>query len=377
MPDDDSQPERLALALYAAVLDGTPIQEVLEAIRRATGADSAWMSRVSYAGGRPTGAQRFEDVGLDPAAIGEYVADWVMHDPWVVATGPLGPGLHNYDRIVPEHTYLASPFWNEFARRQALAVRHGISAVVAAEGETVGTISLQRTARPGAFGEAEERLLTALRPHLARAVALESRLAEAGLQAAAAGAGLDAMRHGVAIIARDGRLVRANAALLDMATRGDGLHLARGGPVAEDPAAQLRLSRAIAAVLAAPPGAAALATDIFPVPRRSGGVWRVQVTALAAAAQGPFAGFSGALVLVADPQALPLPSAATVQVMLGLTPAEADLALALAAGRSLADHARRRRVALETVRSHLASIRRKTGCRRQAELVAMVISLAA
>jgi len=50
-------------------------------------------------------------------------------------------------------------------------------------------------------------------------------------------------------------------------------------------------------------------------------------------------------------------------------------AAALAAGATLADHARKRGVSLETVRSQMASIRRKTGCRRQAELVALVASV--
>ncbi len=378
MPDDNPlHPERLALDLYAAVLDGAPVQGVLDAIRRGVGADSAWISRVAFAGNQCAGAERFEQIGLDPASTADYLAHWVKHDPWLIASAGLGPGVHNYDHAVPQRDYLASAFWNDFASRQQPAAQHVVAAGVAVAGEATGMLALQRNGRAGAFGAREEKLLAAIYPHLSRALLIEARLAEAGLQAAGAGAGLDALRHGVAIIAPNGRLVRVNTALHDMVARRDGLRLSPNRPLADDPAAQARLSRAIDAALAAAPRAAAPATDIFAVPRPSGGAWRVQVTALQAGATGPFAGFTGALVMVADPRQAPLPSATTVQAMLGLTPAEASLVLALAAGHSLAQHARRRRVALETLRTHLASIRRKTGCRRQAELVALIVALGA
>lgn len=53
----------------------------------------------------------------------------------------------------------------------------------------------------------------------------------------------------------------------------------------------------------------------------------------------------------------------------GLTPAEAELALAILRGQTLAGHAAARGVSLNTVRSQLRRVFSKTGCRRQAELV--------
>jgi DNA-binding CsgD family transcriptional regulator len=162
---------------------------------------------------------------------------------------------------------------------------------------------------------------------------------------------------------------------IEQAKLRDGLRLTRDGPVADDPLAQARLVRGIEAALATAnrrdtvPVAATLA-----VPRRSGGAWLVQVLAVNAATTGLFAGFTGALVMVTEPR-LSSPSPAAVQAALNLTPAEAQLAVALASGITLADHAKTRGVSVETVRSHLASIRRKTGSRRQSELVALVASL--
>lgn len=226
MTDDNAlHPDRLALDLYAAVLDGAPMVGVVDAIRRAVGADSAWISRIGFVGGRPAGAAPLEHAGFDPAVLTEYAAHWVPHDPFLTVTQTLAPGVCNFEGLVPRQAYLRSAFWNDFARRMEQPVQHVAGAIVDVPGTTKGILALQRSERPGAFGEEQERWLTAFYPHLSRALAAEARLAEAGMQAAAAGAGLDALRQGVAIIAPDGRMVLANAMLLAQAARHDGLRL--------------------------------------------------------------------------------------------------------------------------------------------------------
>ena len=376
MPDDRPLPDSLALDLYAAVLDGQSLDGVIDAIRRGMGADSAWVSRIPFAHDRPSGVERFDQSGLDPSAVGDYVGHWVREDPWLLASRSLAPGVYNYEALVPRDALLQSAFWNDFAGRQPVPVRHVMAAGVAMPGQVTGMLAVQRSARVGSFGEAEERLLRGLYPHISRAVLAEAHLARAGLLAAAAGAGLDALRQGVAVIAPGGQMVHANATLIEQAGQADGLRLTARGPACDDAAAQGHLTRGIEAALAVTMRRRAL-PDAAPivVPRRSGGAWVAQVLALSATATGLFAGFIGALVLVSDQSRPSLPRVSTVRAHLGLTPAEAELALALAAGGTIADHARVRRVAVETLRTHLASIRRKTGCRRQAELVACVLSL--
>jgi DNA-binding CsgD family transcriptional regulator len=376
MPDDMPLRDSLALYLYAAVLDGQSLGGVIDAIRRAVGADFAWVSRIPFARDRPSGVERFDQSGLDPSAVGDYVGHWVREDPWLLASQGLAPGAHNYESLVPQHALLKSAFWNDFAGRQSVPVHHVMAAGVAMPGQVTGMLAVQRPARAGPFQEAQERLLQGLYPHISRAMLAEAQLARAGLQAAAAGAGLDALRQGVAVIAPGGQMVHANATLIEQAGQADGLRLTAQGPACDDAAAQALLTRGIQAALAVTMHRGNLpeAGAIF-VPRRSGGAWIVQVLTLTASATGLFAGFIGALVLVADQRRPALPRASTLRAQLGLTPAEADLSLALAAGVTMADHARTRRVGIETLRTHLASIRRKTGCRRQVELVACVLSL--
>lgn len=376
MADDTLLPDNLALSLYAAVLDGQSLDGVIDAIRRGVGADSAWVSRIPFAHDRPSGVERFDQSGLDPSAVGDYVGHWVREDPWLLASQALAPGAYNYESRVPRDALVKSAFWNDFAGRQSVPVCHVMAAGVSMPGQVTGMLAVQRSTRAGAFEAPQERLLQAIYPHIARAMLAEAQLARAGLQAAVAGAGLDALRQGVAVIAPGGQMVHANATLIEQVEQADGLCLTIQGPACDDPAAQSRLTRAIQAALAVAMGRRSLPeAGAIVVPRRSGGAWIVQVLTLSAEATGLFAGFIGALVLVADQRRPALPDISAIRVRLGLTPAEADLALALAAGVTLADHARARGVGIETLRSHLASIRRKTGCRRQAELVARVLSL--
>lgn len=84
-----------------------------------------------------------------------------------------------------------------------------------------------------------------------------------------------------------------------------------------------------------------------------------------------------ALILMTDPSKPGLPASETLQVLFGLTGAEARLALALAAGKSLEEHAIESRIAMSTARTQLNNIFAKTGARRQAEVVSRILSLRA
>ncbi|MGH8459898.1 MAG: helix-turn-helix transcriptional regulator, partial [Nevskiales bacterium] len=61
--------------------------------------------------------------------------------------------------------------------------------------------------------------------------------------------------------------------------------------------------------------------------------------------------------------------------LFGMTPAEAELATQLAAGRSLDQIADKREVAMSTVRAQTKSVLAKTETNRQAELVSLVARL--
>jgi DNA-binding CsgD family transcriptional regulator len=82
------------------------------------------------------------------------------------------------------------------------------------------------------------------------------------------------------------------------------------------------------------------------------------------------------MVILIDLERWPQPSAATLQKMFALTPAEAKLAILISRGEQLADVAESCGVSISTARTQLASIFAKTHTKRQAELVALLARVA-
>ena len=82
-----------------------------------------------------------------------------------------------------------------------------------------------------------------------------------------------------------------------------------------------------------------------------------------------------AVLLLHDPARRNPALPAQLMEVYGLSPAEAQVAVALADGQSPADIARHRAASINTVRSQLASAMAKTAVSRQADLVALVLTM--
>lgn len=65
-----------------------------------------------------------------------------------------------------------------------------------------------------------------------------------------------------------------------------------------------------------------------------------------------------------------------MQSLFDLTPAEARVARSLASGKTVEDIASDGGVSLNTVRTHVRGVLAKTGCDRQAEVVALLTGIA-
>jgi DNA-binding CsgD family transcriptional regulator len=184
-------------------------------------------------------------------------------------------------------------------------------------------------------------------------------------------AGLDAIGQGVAILAADGSLIHANAALRAFVARRDGLALDERGLVSADGSAQSRLRDAVWVALSAAVGTVRVlphATQIA-VPRAKGGApWLIEVRPLGSGKA------TGVMLVVAEPPGR-LPGAAELGRVLGLDKTEVALALALAAGDSQAALARRRGISPRGLRRQIGRLRDCTGCRSTAELIGLVLSL--
>ena len=84
-----------------------------------------------------------------------------------------------------------------------------------------------------------------------------------------------------------------------------------------------------------------------------------------------------ALVLLVDPAARPRIDPAFAARVLGLSPAESRVAVALAAGQTIAGIAAELGCAESTVRTHVRRAYRKLSVRKQTELVRRIMALEA
>jgi DNA-binding CsgD family transcriptional regulator len=84
-----------------------------------------------------------------------------------------------------------------------------------------------------------------------------------------------------------------------------------------------------------------------------------------------------AAVYVIDPGATRPLNEDNLRELYGLTRAEAAIAALLTQGCTAEEAAKRTGVTMNTIRTHLKRTLEKTGCRRQAELVALVLRTSA
>jgi DNA-binding CsgD family transcriptional regulator len=211
------------------------------------------------------------------------------------------------------------------------------------------------------FGTAERDAFQAIVPHLRHAIRLFERLQVSGAEHGVYRGAVEQMGVAAIILDRQGRVVRTNAVADRLIEAADGIVVADWRLRLKD-AEQRRLIEAMLRSL-----------DDSPAPLR----FRIERAAgrdLAAVAKpiGAPAFMRGGAALalfISDPNQDAQLDPEAVRDLFQLTRMEANLAVALASGRSLVDAADALGIAHNTARSHLRSIFAKTGVRRQSQLV--------
>lgn len=220
----------------------------------------------------------------------------------------------------------------------------------------------------GDSGESDGRdasFLQDIVPHLQAVAGLSARFQAAQATEAALAAMIDRLRVGIVFCSRAGEVRWRNHAATAMLSQGVSLGIVRDQLQAGSPESRQRLARLLAAAPTAHPAAC--------FERRNG--QPIQALALplevlgSAASLGWSATHSDVALVLIDPAQAPQLSAEPIMALFGLTPAEAQLAVALSQGHSLNEYAAHRGVSVGTVRVQMKRILEKTDSRRQAELV--------
>jgi DNA-binding CsgD family transcriptional regulator len=238
------------------------------------------------------------------------------------------------------------------------------------------TLGLTRARSRGPITAEELARLDVLLEHFERAVQLEHHLGKALAPGIAALDFLDRNPTGILILDGLGRVVVANRAARHMAERADGFSLRTDGIAALRPQDDAGLQRLIAGAVRVARGEGLDSGGSLRLPRRSGARdYVVTVSPLSRRESILAELLPAACVLINDPQGPAPQSAALLRQIYGITSAEQRLIKRLIAGDTPEQAARALGVSMPTVRSHLASVFRKTDTSRQADLIRLLATL--
>lgn len=234
-------------------------------------------------------------------------------------------------------------------------------------------IGIHRSFQGHPFGEKELSLLERLAPHMCRSLRIQRELHRQKDRAESLHASLGKLLLGVVILDADRRIQYRNAVAEAIVQKHPGLRLDGDTLRVHFPAEQRELDNLIAASLSGEADDRHLATGLRH-PRRQHPLMVMLSPADANTDNTtPWARQGEVILYLSDPESALSVPADILHSLYGLTPAEANVAILLANGLSLAGIAEQKGVGIETVRSQLKSVFAKTGVRKQSELIGLLL----
>ena len=314
-------------------------------------------------------------VRVDPAAVEQFNQYYITIDQWAAhghahyIEGRVDPG----QLLCPDRVLRHSEFYADFLR--PLDIFEHFHGVIATDGAHASIISSSRPERMGPFSAQALDLTRLLMPHLRRALNLHRRLGALETGTRWQEDILDRLPTGTVMISAAGRMLFLNAYARRVITQGDGLKCGPEGLVAQRPSDTQRLQQLVRGAIDTTLGRGIEAGGVMRIPRPSGlRSFQLLVSPYRSTRTWPGVEQPAATVFITDPEREPEYPPALLSRLYGLTPAEARLAVLLLGGGSVAEAADQLGVTLNTARTHLKQVFAKTGTKRQAELVRLLIA---
>ncbi len=275
------------------------------------------------------------------------------------------PGfLHDSDVSPPDYESL--PIVTEFLRPHG--IYYTAATVISGAQGDLAVFSVDRGDAAGRFRSNELVWLDSLRPHLARSVALTTRLRMR--QASMATSALELVGIPAAIVRRRGGVVATNTPF-DAMVGSVFVSGAFGSLTLLDRRADKVLREALSTENARHP-----VVRSIPITGTSGAVGVLHVIPACRQASD-ILGPDGTLLVVAQPRENAPATAECLKWLYDLTPTEAIVASRLSEGLSVDEIAARTSTSVNTVRTHVRGILRKTGFSRQTDFLISISSLTA
>ena len=225
------------------------------------------------------------------------------------------------------------------------------------------------------WGASQIAMIKTLLPHIRQFIHVRQALVRAQAGDTTVTALLDNPRIGVLHLDRRGRILAANDRARGLLRHGEGLSDEEGVLQARAPDDQGRLARLVAEAL---PTSGAVPVNGSMLLGRVSGLPPFVVHVKPVGVPQPDYGVRhvAALVLIVEPGRHPRLDPALVGTILGLTPAESQVAVWLADGKSVRDMAAATGLTDGAIHWHLKQIYQKLPISRQVDLVRLVLSIA-
>ncbi len=260
-------------------------------------------------------------------------------------------------------------FYNDFLR--AHDVYHECGLILENGQGKVLALSAVRSQQSREFDTTHVQFLERLAPHLTGALDLHRKMLDLKHAASAAADVLEALDGALVGVDGDGKICFMNGVAESLLLSGEILRIQDERIVARDTRQTAALNELLKT--AADPNLNSEAGGSLTV-RRDHHSWHLTVQPWRGGDR-LFPGRLKALVTISDPGARLKCRAQLLSELFGLTPAETRVSMLLADGLEPSEVARRTRVTIHTVRSHLKSIYSKTSVARQGELVRLISRL--
>ena len=321
----------------------------------------------------------FSQRGLKPETVADYASTWAAENPWLPALAGWAPyQVYHDDQVVPRIEARRSRFWTEWLGRLG-TYDAATGVVLLREGARQLTLEIRYAAEQAELRERAASVLGEAALHFGRAFEISARS-----RFSAGGGYLDHvvedLPFSVFFVDADLRIHYANYAAETLRRLSPGPFSSADGILrAGDTESDAKLRQMVQRIVASKRAPSAVLQI-----RRPDDLERYFAIARVAVREGQHNQLHDAIL---DPGPLvmlvvhgSIEIAALPMDLLwrsfGLTESEARLAEALLGGATLADFAKERAVSKQTLRNQLVGVMRKTGTRRQSELVSLLTRLA-
>ena len=309
---------------------------------------------------------RYDVTRNDPDAMRDYQENWIHRDSRHEAGLTCAVGEPQTERMLVDVRKLRrTALQHEFMERWR--VPYFMATWLVREPARGAVITLCNDARHGEFSDDERADMRALVPHLRRILEVKDRLQLARVVPQSLLEATDRLPFATLFLAGDLSILEGSRAATELLAARDGIH-ADGGRLGfarnVDATAFLRM-------LGTELGGSG---DCQVITRRRGPPLSVLVLPIPTS-QSLWLGLPARwMVLIFDPLRANLPDRRKLQLLLGISRAEAALAQLIATGYSVTRAAQELNVTRNTARTQLKSIYSKTGTRGQAQLARLILT---